>query len=86
MAKINLLVLFGGESTEHSVSNISAYNILSAIDEKKYKCLIEVDGGINAETGIKCVEAGADALVSGNYIFSSDNPKNAIDSIRGNKI
>jgi len=36
MSKINLLILFGGESTEHSVSNISAYNILSAIDSKKY--------------------------------------------------
>ena len=39
------------------------------IDKNKYNCLIEVDGGINAETGLKCIEAGADALVSGNYIF-----------------
>ena len=36
MAKTNLLILFGGESTEHSVSNISASNILQAIDQKKY--------------------------------------------------
>jgi len=36
MAKINLLILFGGESTEHSISNISASNILEAIDQKKY--------------------------------------------------
>ncbi|MDR2425755.1 MAG: ribulose-phosphate 3-epimerase [Endomicrobium sp.] len=52
------------------------------IDENKFDCLIEVDGGINAETGPKCIEAGADVLVSGNYIFSSTNIKEAINSLR----
>lgn len=35
-------------------------------------CLIEVDGGINQETGAQCVEAGADVLVAGSYIFKQD--------------
>lgn len=48
------------------------------IDDNKYNCLIEVDGGINAETGLQCVDAGADVLVSGNYIFSAQSPKNAV--------
>ncbi|MDR2399456.1 MAG: ribulose-phosphate 3-epimerase [Endomicrobium sp.] len=51
------------------------------INEKKYNCLIEVDGGINAQTGKICIDAGADALVSGSYIFSSKNPKDAIKSL-----
>ena len=36
--------------------------------------LIEIDGGINAETGRLCAEAGADVLVAGSYIFSNENP------------
>ena len=51
------------------------------IDDKKYDCLIEVDGGINAETGAQCAQAGADVLVSGNYIFSSANPESAVCSL-----
>ena len=34
--------------------------------------LIEVDGGINEETGAKCVQAGVDILVVGNYIYNGD--------------
>ncbi|MDR1195029.1 MAG: ribulose-phosphate 3-epimerase [Endomicrobium sp.] len=55
------------------------------IDENKLDCLIEVDGGINAQTGLQCINAGADVLVSGNYIFSSPNAKQAIDLIRNCK-
>lgn len=51
------------------------------IDENHYNCLIEVDGGINAETALQCAEAGADVLVSGNYIFSAANPKSAVCSL-----
>lgn len=36
---------------------------------KKEPYLIEVDGGINEETGKECVEAGANVLVAGNYLF-----------------
>ncbi len=52
------------------------------IDSGRYDCLIEVDGGINRETGARCVEAGADILVAGDYIFHSDNYGRAIDSLR----
>jgi ribulose-phosphate 3-epimerase len=51
------------------------------INEKKYNCLIEVDGGINAQTGKICIDAGADVLVSGSYIFSAKNPAEAIKSL-----
>ena len=39
------------------------------IDENDYDCLIEVDGGINAETGRMCADVGVDILVAGSYLF-----------------
>jgi ribulose-phosphate 3-epimerase len=50
------------------------------VNEKRYNCLIEVDGGVNAQTGKICIDAGADVLVSGSYIFSAKNPAEAIKS------
>lgn len=44
---------------------------------------IEVDGGINEETGKLCVNAGADILVAGSSVFKSENRKEAIDALRG---
>lgn len=44
--------------------------------------LIQVDGGIVPETAKLCVEAGADVLVSGSYIFGADNIEEAVDSLR----
>jgi ribulose-phosphate 3-epimerase len=43
---------------------------------------IEVDGGINLETGKKAVQAGADILVSRSYIFSFKKPKEGIERLR----
>jgi ribulose-phosphate 3-epimerase len=43
---------------------------------------IQVDGGINLETGRLCVEAGANVLVSGNYLFSQPDLKKAIATLR----
>ncbi|PIU00152.1 MAG: ribulose-phosphate 3-epimerase [Bdellovibrionales bacterium CG10_big_fil_rev_8_21_14_0_10_45_34] len=40
--------------------------------QRKLNFLIEVDGGINDQTARICVDAGADVLVAGNYIFSGD--------------
>jgi ribulose-phosphate 3-epimerase len=43
--------------------------------------LIEVDGGINETTGKQCVEAGADVLVAGSYVFKAADRKQAIASL-----
>ena len=43
---------------------------------------IEVDGGINNKTAKSVIQAGADILVSGTYIIESDDPKNAINSLK----
>ena len=46
---------------------------------------IEVDGGINARTARLAVEAGANVLVAGSYIFKASNRKKAIEKLRGLK-
>ncbi|MCB9233403.1 MAG: ribulose-phosphate 3-epimerase [Bacteroidia bacterium] len=44
--------------------------------------LIEVDGGVNEETGSKLVEAGADVLVAGSWVFNSPDPKARIATLK----
>lgn len=74
---------FGGQSFMHDmVPKISELRKL--IDENKYNCLIEVDGGINFETAKICIDAGVDVLVSGSFIFSAKNPKETIQKLRCN--
>lgn len=71
---------FGGQAFMHeTVPKIT--ELRNIIDGGKYDCLIEVDGGINAETGHLCARAGADVLVSGSYIFSSSRPEDAVRSL-----
>lgn len=52
------------------------------IKESGSKAIIEVDGGINLQTGAEVVAAGADMLVAGNYIFSSPDPTATISELR----
>lgn len=65
---------FGGQpfmtSTYEKVNQLR-----KIIDDNHYNAFIEVDGGVNATTAPQLVEAGAHALVSGNYVFKSDDPK-----------
>ncbi|MDY6147902.1 MAG: ribulose-phosphate 3-epimerase [Porphyromonas sp.] len=51
------------------------------IAEKGYKILVEIDGGVNLETGKKLVEAGADALVAGSFVFNSSEPLQIIERL-----
>ena len=44
--------------------------------------IIQVDGGINAETAKICTSYGANSLVAGNYIYSADDIKKAINSLK----
>lgn len=52
------------------------------IAETGSHAVIEVDGGVNVETGAKLKAAGADALVAGNYVFRAENPKEAISLLK----
>lgn len=44
--------------------------------------IVQVDGGINAETAKICIAKGADSLVAGNYIYKSDDIQSAVASLR----
>ena len=43
---------------------------------------VEIDGGINADTGRLAAEAGADILAAGTFVFRSENAREAIDTLR----
>jgi ribulose-phosphate 3-epimerase len=74
---------FGGQSfISQSINKIA--RLKEMIRRKGLNTLIEVDGGINLETGKQSTEAGADVLVAGNFLFSSDNPKNLISKMKKN--
>jgi ribulose-phosphate 3-epimerase len=72
---------FGGqvfiENTYRKVSDLKEL-ILS----RDANALIEVDGGVNFETGRKLVEAGADVLVAGSFVFKSENPVETIAGLK----
>lgn len=44
--------------------------------------LVEVDGGVNLETGAELVKAGADVLVAGSFVFNSADPKQTISNLK----
>lgn len=52
------------------------------IDESGSKALIQIDGGVNADTAPLLVEAGADVLVSGSYIFKAADPITTIHDLK----
>lgn len=68
---------FGGQTfIEQSVDKVR--RLRQMIDTQGSHALIEVDGGVQAETAPRLVEAGANVLVSGSYIFKSANPAETI--------
>ena len=68
---------FGGQTfIEQSVDKVR--RLRQMIDAQGSHALIEVDGGVQAETAPRLVEAGANVLVSGSYIFKSANPAETI--------
>ena len=72
---------FGGQSFISSALDKIAY-LRKAADENGYKYLIEVDGGINEETGKLCKDAGVDVLVAGSYLFGHYDIKERIEGLR----
>ena len=52
------------------------------IQEKGSHALIEIDGGVNMETGKQLAEAGADVLVAGSFVFGAANPKANVDALK----
>lgn len=72
---------FGGqEFIPHTIRKVKELKQL--IIETGSNALIEVDGGVNLETGAQLKEAGADALVSGNSIFKAPDPIEYIHQLK----
>ena len=72
---------FGGQAfIENTINKVK--RLRRMIDSARLKTLIEVDGGVQAETAPRLVEAGVDVLVSGSYIFKADNPEETISSLK----
>ncbi|MDR0893742.1 MAG: ribulose-phosphate 3-epimerase [Prevotellaceae bacterium] len=72
---------FGGQSfIEHSLDKVRQLRRL--IEQTGSKALIEVDGGVNHETGALLMQAGADVLVAGNAIFHAPDPEAAIHALK----
>lgn len=71
---------FGGQKFIPNTLN-KVRQLRELITETGSKAVIEVDGGVNAETGRQLAEAGADVLVAGNYVFKAADPLAAIDTL-----
>lgn len=59
----------------------TAVTKIAELKAMKADLLVQVDGGINAESAKLCRDVGADILVAGSYIFASANRKTAINSL-----
>lgn len=72
---------FGGQSfIDFSLEKIKTLKELR--EKNNYQYLIEVDGGINDKTGKLCKDSGVDILVSGSYIFNSENRRERIEALK----
>ncbi len=72
---------FGGQKfIENTYRKVAELKKL--ITETKSSALIEIDGGVNQENAKPLLEAGAQVLVAGNFVFSSSDPKSVIQKLK----
>ena len=72
---------FGGQSfIENTYSKVE--KLKEMILRKNSSAMIQVDGGVTNKNAKKLVEAGADVLVAGSYVFKSPNPDNTIKDLK----
>ncbi|RKD97013.1 ribulose-phosphate 3-epimerase [Marinifilum flexuosum] len=72
---------FGGQSfIENTYKKVK--QLKNMIAEKNANTIIEVDGGVNLETGKKLLEAGANALVAGSFVFGANDPTHTISNLK----
>lgn len=72
---------FGGQKfIENTISKVKRLRQL--IERSSSSALIEVDGGVQADTAPRLVEVGVDVLVSGSYVFKAADPLATISSLR----
>ncbi|MGS0764645.1 ribulose-phosphate 3-epimerase [Syntrophomonas curvata] len=88
ISDIDLLLLmtvnpgFGGQKFIPSTIK-KIYRARQLLDENRHSAYLQVDGGINAESAEDVVNAGAEVLVAGSYIFKSGVPEAAVATLKG---
>lgn len=85
--EIDLVLLMSvnpGFGAQHFIYNTlnKLIELKELIKQSGSSALIEVDGGVNCETGKLLAESGADILVSGSFIFNSPDPINQISLLK----
>ena len=72
---------FGGQKfIPRILDKVSA--LREMIARRHSHALIEIDGGVNLDTGRQLVDAGADALVAGSFVFHAENPAETIARLK----
>ena len=72
---------FGGQKfIEGTIGKVE--RLRNMIDRTNSNALIEVDGGVQAETALRLVKAGVDVLVSGSYVFNAPDPVATIRELK----
>ncbi|MBS1682797.1 MAG: ribulose-phosphate 3-epimerase [Bacteroidetes bacterium] len=74
---------FGGQKFIENTYN-KVQELKTLITEKSSNALIEIDGGVNQKNAKPLLEAGADVLVAGNFVFSSPTPSDVIRQLKQN--
>ncbi len=72
---------FGGQKFIPRILN-KVQRLKKEIQRRNLDTIIEVDGGVNLETGQQLLDAGVDALVAGNYVFKAPDPLLAISKLK----
>ena len=72
---------FGGQKFE-DITYHKVRKLRKMITDQGLNILIEIDGGVNSTNATKLIEAGADALVAGSFIFKSENPIKTIENLK----
>ncbi len=72
---------FGGQKfIEHTYSKVRELRAMA--NEVNPDLIIQIDGGVNANNAPMLVEAGANNLVAGSFVFKSDNPAETIKNLK----
>ena len=72
---------FGGQKFEE-MTYTKVKRLRKMINDKGLNTHIEIDGGVNSNNAKKLIDAGADVLVAGSFIFKSDNPSKMITDLK----
>ena len=72
---------FGGQKFEEMTYE-KVRKLRKMADDQVLKTHIEIDGGVTTANARKLIDAGADVLVAGNFVFKSDNPTKTIADLK----